>query len=77
MAHLTISCSDLGSPCPSEALSGDTMDDLLEAFYRHATVAHGKTLEQLKAPEMHEVVLSNIKQSARPRANRSTRKLDL
>lgn len=76
MPLLTISCTDIGSPCEDAIISGDTIDKLMEAIYRHGIEVHGRTLEEMKTPEVQEMLLSNIKQSARPRDARSTTKLD-
>lgn len=76
MALLTISCADIGSPCEDDIISGDTIDELMEAIYKHGIEVHGETLESMKKPEQQAILLANIRQSARPKTARTTTKLD-
>ncbi len=77
MALLTISCADLGSPCKDDIISGDTIDELMEAIYKHGSEVHGESMEHMKSPEQQAIYLANIKQSARPRGKRSTTRVDI
>jgi predicted small metal-binding protein len=77
MPLLTISCAELGSPCEEDIISGDTIDELMEAIYKHGAEVHGETLEVMKSPEYQAKLLANIKQTARPRGARTTTKLDI
>ena len=77
MALLTISCTELGSPCAQDIISGDTIDELMEAIYKHGVEVHGYTMEQLNSPEQQAIFLHNIKQSSRPRDKRTTTKVDI
>lgn len=73
---LTLSCADLGSPCTQANVSGDNVEELLQAMYEHAIEVHGRTMEQLTQPENRALFLSAIKQSARPPEAR-TSKIDI
>ena len=73
---LTISCTDLGSPCAEDSVSGETVDELIKAMCKHAIEKHGRTMEELLQPEMQQAMRSAIKQSARPQSAR-TSKLEL
>jgi predicted small metal-binding protein len=73
---LTLSCADLGSPCTQAYVSGETVEELLQAMYAHAIEHHGRTMEQMTRPENRTLFMSAIKQSARPPSAR-TLKIDV
>jgi hypothetical protein len=73
---LTLSCAALGSPSEEGYVSGETVDELLQAMYEHAIEKHGRTMEELTRPENRAAFLSAIKQSARPSESR-TSKIDV
>ena len=73
---LTLSCEDLGSPCTEAYISGDSVEELIEAMRAHAVEKHGRTMEELHSPDMEAVFRSAIRQSSRPVGAR-TLKLDI
>ncbi len=71
---LTLSCLDLGSPC-EDYVSGETVDEIIDAMCRHAIAAHGRSEEFMKSEETLTAMKTAIKQSSRP-AHLRTSKLD-
>lgn len=72
---LTLSCRDLGSPC-DVVVSGETLDEIIDAMCDHAIEVHGRTREEIYSDENRALFQSALKQSSRPAGYRSP-KLDV
>ena len=69
---MDVNCLEMGSGC-DQVVSGETLEELVDAVRSHMRFAHGRTDEDLAPEDIREMVRGAISQSSRPPVLRTPR----